>query len=94
MPRSAPCGVSCIGCGSDRLRVVDSRAKLNIVYRRRLCKDCGARFSTAEEVVAEVKAGAGIVTQSEQMREAVSAFMAAFARLNELMGANGGGKHG
>ncbi|MDP9378854.1 MAG: transcriptional regulator NrdR [Chloroflexota bacterium] len=40
----------CPKCGSGDSRVVDSRDAVNAVRRRRLCENCGNRFTTYERV--------------------------------------------
>ena len=40
----------CPKCGSGDTRVVDSREAANAVRRRRLCENCGNRFTTYERV--------------------------------------------
>ena len=42
--------MKCPRCGSERLKVIDSRNadNVNAVRRRRECEDCGERFSTLE----------------------------------------------
>lgn len=40
----------CPNCASASTRVVDSREAPNAVRRRRLCEDCGNRFTTYERV--------------------------------------------
>lgn len=40
----------CPNCGSGDTRVVDSRDAQNAVRRRRLCENCGTRFTTYERV--------------------------------------------
>ncbi|MBP5261420.1 MAG: transcriptional repressor NrdR [Clostridiales bacterium] len=44
--------MKCPKCGSEKLKVVDSRNadNINAVRRRRECEDCGERFSTLERV--------------------------------------------
>jgi len=44
--------VKCPKCGSEKLKVIDSRNadNINAVRRRRECEDCGERFSTLERV--------------------------------------------
>jgi len=44
--------VKCPKCGSERLKVIDSRNadNVNAVRRRRECEDCGERFSTLERI--------------------------------------------
>lgn len=46
----------CPRCGSARVRVLDSREALrgHEVRRRRLCRDCGSRFTTRERADLEV----------------------------------------
>jgi transcriptional regulator NrdR family protein len=88
MPSAAPCGIVCVSCGSRVLRVIDTRAKDNCVYRRRECKDCGAKFSTAEEPVEQSGSGMPFRTKSEDMRDAVAGFMEAFTKMMTI--ANGG----
>ena len=45
--------MNCPECKKQNTKVVDSRRMDNIkaVYRRRICKDCGHRFTTLERVV-------------------------------------------
>lgn len=40
----------CPDCGSDQTRVVDSRAGVDAIRRRRECEVCGARFTTFERI--------------------------------------------
>lgn len=44
--------MKCPYCGSDNTRVIDSRPAddNNAIRRRRLCDDCGKRFTTYEKV--------------------------------------------
>ena len=44
--------MKCPKCGSEKLKVIDSRNadNINAVRRRRECEDCGERFSTLERV--------------------------------------------
>lgn len=44
--------MKCPKCGSERLKVIDSRNadNVNAVRRRRECEDCGERFSTLERI--------------------------------------------
>lgn len=84
-------GIICVGCGGTNLRVVDSRANANnCVVRRRQCKDCGAKFTTAEEPVALAIQGVGTITRSEaasqEAREAATEFVSAFVRLLGIAG--------
>jgi hypothetical protein len=45
-------GLSCLACGSDRLRVVYTRGRNGgVVQRRRECRDCKQRATTWERVV-------------------------------------------
>lgn len=52
--RDAPPKFTCRACGSQDSRVVDSRglSSTEAIRRRRQCKDCGARWTTIERVVA------------------------------------------
>lgn len=56
----------CPKCGSGETRVVDSRDATNAVRRRRLCENCGNRFTTYERV--EVLAP--LVVKRDSTREA------------------------
>jgi len=38
----------CKNCGSNQIRVTDSREKRDHIYRRRDCIKCKAKFSTRE----------------------------------------------
>lgn len=42
--------VTCPGCGGQASQVLETRGRLTVdgVYRRRLCGECGHRFSTRE----------------------------------------------
>lgn len=42
----------CLGCQSDNLQVVYTRKneKTNEIARRRVCNDCGLRFTTTEYI--------------------------------------------
>ena len=45
-------GLHCLGCGSDRLRVVYTRDKsCGVIQRRRECRECGGRLTTWERIV-------------------------------------------
>lgn len=44
-------GLRCPHCGSVRLTTKDSRKAKDTIRRRRVCFDCGKRFTTAERVV-------------------------------------------
>ncbi len=41
-------GMKCPHCGPDHSRVKDSRATADSIRRRRLCSNCGARWTTFE----------------------------------------------
>lgn len=41
----------CPYCGSAASRVIDTRDARNAIRRRRVCKDCGQRFTTYERAV-------------------------------------------
>lgn len=43
-------GLNCAECGSDDVKVYDSRPhkKLDCVVRHRKCSDCGEKFKTLE----------------------------------------------
>ena len=43
--------MNCPKCGSDQLKVIDSRGSPEQVKRRRECVDCKERFSTIEVTV-------------------------------------------
>ena len=45
--------MNCPKCNCDILTTVDSRKRLNEVYRRRKCEKCGYRFTTSETIVNE-----------------------------------------
>lgn len=40
----------CPSCGSESLKVIDSRKTTDSIRRRRRCKDCGERFTTYETI--------------------------------------------
>ena len=41
-------GHICEGCGTQDMRVTDSRPRDNYIYRRRQCSMCGLKMSTVE----------------------------------------------
>ena len=44
-------GLSCPNCGCCDLRVLDKRDNApGQIYRRRICRHCGERFSTTERI--------------------------------------------
>lgn len=45
--------MQCPSCASDKTKVIDTRPCKGDVVRRRTCKACGHRFSTAERITAE-----------------------------------------
>ena len=56
-------GIPCPGCGRRRSRVINSRFNDATIRRRRLCDNCGGRFTTLEQVIeftprAQVRRGA------------------------------------
>ena len=56
MPPAPRCSVhhmTCPSCSSDDTKVLDTRACRGEVVRRRACKGCGHRFTTAERITAE-----------------------------------------
>lgn len=46
-------GMTCPSCGSNNTKVLDSRPSKGQVVRRRVCMECGHRFTTAERITAE-----------------------------------------
>ncbi len=43
--------MKCFRCGSERLSVIDSRSDSDeAIRRRRVCQDCGFRFTTYEKI--------------------------------------------
>lgn len=49
--------MNCPKCQSLQVAVVDSRPYKDTIKRRRLCRDCGSRFSTMEVQVEEPRKG-------------------------------------
>ena len=47
--------MNCPYCGCEKTQVKDSRPSGTGVRRRRLCEDCGRRFSTKEDLVQRLK---------------------------------------
>ena len=43
--------MKCPKCGVDNNKVVDSRSRQRTQYRRRMCQNCGEKFSTTEYYV-------------------------------------------
>ncbi len=43
-------GIPCVNCGSTKTSVVNTRRIPDMVKRRRLCEDCGCKFTTYEKV--------------------------------------------
>lgn len=41
--------LACPHCGQYRSRVIDSRPVADLIWRRRQCEDCHAKFSTEEK---------------------------------------------
>lgn len=52
-------------CCNLQTRVIDSRDKINGVYRRRKCVKCGVRFSTLESYTGEQPGGFMVVHKNE-----------------------------
>jgi transcriptional regulator NrdR family protein len=43
-------GIHCVNCGSTKTSVANTRRIPDMVKRRRLCEDCGCKFTTYEKV--------------------------------------------
>lgn len=44
-------GIPCPGCGRRTSRVINSRFNDATIRRRRLCSNCGGRFTTLEQTI-------------------------------------------
>lgn len=44
-------GIPCPGCGRRKSRVINSRFNDATIRRRRVCGNCGGRFTTLEQVI-------------------------------------------
>lgn len=42
------CRMNCPKCGSERIRVVDTKSDRESTIRTRVCKSCGYRYKTIE----------------------------------------------
>ena len=49
-PSAVAVGLRCRRCGHDRFRVVYTRRRLDGLWRRRECRNCGKRFTTYERI--------------------------------------------
>jgi transcriptional regulator NrdR family protein len=43
--------MNCVGCHGENTNVISSRTLQGTRYRRRTCKECGARFFTQENII-------------------------------------------
>ncbi|WP_417396908.1 hypothetical protein [Gimesia chilikensis] len=43
-------GVPCPGCGCCHHKVLKTRRVLEKIWRRRMCRNCGRKFTTTEEI--------------------------------------------
>ena len=43
--------MKCPKCGSENIKIIDSRSADTLVYRIRKCLDCEYRFGTKESIV-------------------------------------------
>lgn len=65
--------MDCVKCGSSQVKVIETRARgRRRIYRRRVCLTCGARWTTVELPVGDLRRAVQTARQGlDQIEEAL-----------------------